>query len=110
MRALPAREGAEVIEDRRIGVPKGFDTVVTVGVVANGRGPTISGFALAFGADARRCFGYAVMTSAGGKGAEELVATRLATMVELSLSNVTIEDDRDPVIPHDPGPHRDDRR
>lgn len=109
VRALPAREGAEVIEERRIGAPKGFDTVVTVGVVASGRGPTIQGFALAFGANARRCFAYAAVTSAGGKGAEELVATRLATMVELSLSNVALEDDREPVIPHDPGPHRGER-
>lgn len=107
---LPARERAEIVDTRRINVPPGFDTVVEVGVVPEknmSRRPgdrAIEGFATAFGGWARRCFAYVLTTRATGKDAERLVAVRLATMVELSLSNVTVEREIDPAIPREPVP------
>lgn len=103
-RVLPDREGAEIVEERAVRAPRGFDTVATVGVVPGGRGLPLVGFVMAFGASVRRCFAYVLVTKADGKDAEELIAERLATMVELSLSNVALEDDREPSIPKEPVP------
>jgi hypothetical protein len=112
-RDLPAREGADVVDRRRINVPPGFDTIVEVGVRPEtpkrrgARAPgeiAIAGFAMAFGGWAHRCFAYVLTTSASGKEAERLVAVRLATMVELSLLNVTIESETDPAVPREPVP------
>jgi hypothetical protein len=64
----------------------------------------IHGFAMAFGGWAHRCFAYVVTTKVSGKDAERLVAVRLATMVELSLQNVTVERETDPAIPREPPP------
>lgn len=105
-RSLPEREGAEIIEETYVPAPKGFDTMVTVALLPSRIDQPLAGFALAFGSNVRRCFAYAVITRAIGKGAEQLVATRLATMVELSLYNVELEDDREPSIRRDPGPTR----
>ena len=112
-RDLPARERADIVDRRRINVPPGFDTIVEVGVIPEGKTANtskapgelaIDGFAMAFGGWARRCFAFVVTTRASGKGAERLVAVRLATMVELSLLNVTIERETDPNLPREPGP------
>jgi hypothetical protein len=109
-RDLPARERADIVDRRRINVPPGFDTIVEVGVMpetrsARGGGDlAIEGFAIAFGGWARRCFAYVLTTKASGKGAERLVAVRLATMVDLSLQKVTIDRETDPDLPREPGP------
>jgi hypothetical protein len=107
-RDLPAREQADIVDKRRINVPPGFDTIVEVGVTsesARGSGDlTIEGFAMAFGGWAHRCFAYVLTTRASGKDAERLVAVRLATMVELSLQNVTVERETDPAVPREPVP------
>lgn len=109
-RELPAREEADIVDRRRVNVPPGFDTIVEVGVTPETRGargggdPAIEGFAIAFGGWARRCFAYVLTTKASGKGAERLVAVRLATMVDLSLQKVTIDRETDPDLPREPGP------
>jgi hypothetical protein len=103
-RGLPDRERAAIIEERRIDVPRGFDTVLQVGVLATARDEPITGFVTAFGGRVRRCFAYVLTTTASGKGAEERIAARLAAMVLLSLENITLEDDRAPAIPREPLP------
>jgi hypothetical protein len=93
------------VERRRIDVPAGFDTVVELGVAApGGPGGGVGGFAVAFGGWARRCFAYVVTTRAAGAGAERVVASRLAAMVEVSLLGVRLESELSPVIPRG-GPH-----
>jgi hypothetical protein len=110
-RDLPARERADIVDRRRINVPPGFDTIVEVGVTPErpednaARGDlAIEGFAMAFGGWAHRCFAFVLTTKASGKDAERLVAVRLATMVELSLLNVSIERETDPDVPREPVP------
>jgi hypothetical protein len=103
-RSLPDRERAVVIEERRIDVPRGFDTVFQVGVIASDREQPITGFVTAFGSRVRRCFAYVLTTSASGKGAEERIAARLASIVLISLSNISLEDDGAKVIPREPLP------
>lgn len=111
-RDVPERERAEIVERRRIDVPPGFDTVVEVGILDPGRRAkgkpageaAINGFAMAFGGWAHKCFVYVFTTSALGKGAEQRVADRLATMVELSLLNVKLEREVAPDVPREPLP------
>jgi hypothetical protein len=64
----------------------------------------VTGFAMAFGGWAHKCFAYVLTTTASGKDVERLIAFRLATMVELSLLNVTIEREVDPEVPREPVP------
>jgi hypothetical protein len=99
-RNLPERALAEIVEQKAVGVPKDFDTVVEVGVIAS-REPGKEGimaFAMAFGGWARRCFAYVFTTSARGKGTEEIVGERLGTMVQGSLEKLVFESDIDPRI------------
>ena len=112
-RDLPARERADIVDRRRINVPPGFDTIVEVGVTPespknkSARGSSelaIEGFAMAFGGWAHRCFAFVLTTKASGKDAERLVAVRLATMVELSLLNVSVEREIDLDVPREPVP------
>lgn len=119
-RDLPELERAEIVDLRRINVPPGFDTVAHVGIVApRGRrgaeplanrggggdgGEPITGFVMAFGGWAHRCFAYVLTTTASGKGAERLIAVRLASMVELSLLNVKVEREVAPDVPREPPP------
>jgi len=93
IRDLPTVD--QVIDERVIEVPAGFDTAVTVGLSAapsavpsavNG-GP-ISGHVLAFGASARWCFAFAYTTSAQGSGAERKVGDRLAVIQGLTLEGI----------------------
>jgi hypothetical protein len=107
-RDLPGRERADIVDRRRIDVPPGFDTIVEVGVTPETKGArgdlAIEGFAMAFGGWAHRCFAFVLTTKASGKDAERLVAVRLATMVELSLLNVSVEREIDPDVPREPVP------
>lgn len=103
-RDLPERARAEMIDERRIDVPRGFDTRVAIGVLPATRGAPLTGFAMAFGGWARRCFAYVLTTTAAGKDAEELVGARLAAMLEVSLSNVTLESEHLPAVPREPLP------
>jgi len=112
-RDLPGGSATPLVEQRRIDVPPGFDTVVEIGVSeakqpgqpasdprASRPAPAeVSGFAVAFGGRARRCFAYVVTTRAAGPGAERQVAARLAAMVEVSLAGLRLESELVPVVP-----------
>jgi hypothetical protein len=107
-RKLPERAGADIMQERAIDAPAGFDTQLLVGVVPSKPGAPISAFALALGAHAHRCFVWLYTTTAEGPGAEKVVGERLATMVEASLGKVTMESDLAPRIQREPlGPKRD---
>ncbi|APR82474.1 Hypothetical protein A7982_07823 [Minicystis rosea] len=105
---LPERAGAEILQDRAVDAPAGFDTRLLVGIVSGAPNTPIGAFALAFGAHAHRCFVWAYTTSASGPGAERALGERLATMVEASLTKVTQENELVPTIRREPlGPKRD---
>jgi hypothetical protein len=107
-RKLPERAGADIMQERAIDAPPGFDTRLLVGVVSGKPGAPISAFALAMGAHAHRCFVWSYTTTAQGLGAEQVVGERLATMVEASLAKVRMESDLTPRIQREPaGPRRD---
>ena len=103
-RTLPDRGQAEVMQDRSIDAPVGFDTQLLVATVPGkaGSGAPIAAFALAFGAHGHRCFAWAYTTSAAGAGAERVVGERLAAMVERSLSKVVLENELVPRIERAP--------
>lgn len=101
---LPDRARAEVMQDRSIDAPVGFDTQLLVATVPGkaGSGAPIAAFALAFGAHGHRCFAWAYTTSATGAGAERVVGERLAAMVERSLRKVVLENELVPRIEREP--------
>jgi hypothetical protein len=111
-RKLPAKEGADLVEQRSLDVPPDFDTRVEVGVVTPLPGARavkdqpsgIRGFVLAFGGKAHRCFAYVFATHAEGPGAEQAVGERLATMVQGSLQKIRLRNDLDPTLPREPLP------
>jgi hypothetical protein len=99
---LPERAGAEILQDRAVDAPAGFDTRLLVGLVPGRPGAPIAAFALAFGAHAHRCFAWIYGTSAAGPGAERVLGERLAAMVEASLARVAQENELVPRIPREP--------
>ncbi len=107
-RALPEREGAEIVERRALGLPEDFDTVVEVGLIPPPprapAGTPLQGFVMAFGGWAHRCFAYVFTTSASGVGAEQAVGERLALMMEGSLPKIVFESALEPKIPSRMGP------
>jgi hypothetical protein len=102
-KALPERLGAEVVQDRAIDAPAGYDTHLLVGLHASHKpGAKITAFALAFGSHAHRCFAFAYTTEAEGPGAERALGERLAAMVEGSMAKVKVDTDLIPRIPREP--------
>ena len=113
---LPHAEGAQIIEQRAVPLPAGFDTRFIAGVSRASaprgaigaqeghRGETIHGFVVAFGGWARRCFAYVFRTQAAGDGAVRLIGERLATMVEGSLLDIELTSDLAPTIPREAPP------
>jgi hypothetical protein len=104
LRPLPDREGATIVEKRRVDLPDGFDTVLEVGLLPTNPGQPIAGFLLAIGGWAKRCFVYSLVTRAGGPGAEEVVGDRLALFVERSFLRVRFSSDLTPVVPREKPP------
>jgi hypothetical protein len=100
-RALPRREGSLLVDERRLDVPAGFDTVAETRVAEAAPGAPLDGFVLAFGGRARRCFVFVAATRAVGPGAERLVAVRLATIVEVALAGVQLESELS-AVPREP--------
>ncbi|WP_437765119.1 hypothetical protein WMF27_31655 [Sorangium sp. So ce281] len=98
-------EGLTAVE-RRIDVPEGFDTVVAIGVADTHSSPRapIDGFAVAFGGSGRRCFAFVAETRAAGPSAEQLVAERLAAVVEISLGGLRLLREIAPTVPREPPP------
>jgi hypothetical protein len=105
-RTFPDPARAEEVKARSIDAPAGFDTFVSIGVLAGKPDQPIAGFALAFGGHAHRCFAWAYTTFARGPGAGLLLGERLATMVERSLGKVVIESELVPRIPREPAGSR----
>lgn len=104
LRKLPDREGAVVIERRRVDLPSGFDTIVEVGIVATVPARPITGYVMAFGGWSKKCFVYALTTSAIGKGAEEAVGDRLALFLERSFLKLRFGSDLTPLVPREKPP------
>lgn len=103
-RALPSREGAEVVEQRALDLPAGFDTRADVVLLPDPKGNGLYGFILAFGGYSHKCFAYVFVTHAAGPGADRRVGDRLARMVEGSLSRLTFETDFDVPLERDTKP------
>lgn len=108
-RDLPAREGAVVIEKRRVDLPSGFDTTVEVGISPTAPGQPIQGYVLAVGGWAKKCFAYALVTKATGVGAEEAVGDRLALFLERSFLRLRFGSDVSPVVPRERPPVLNDK-
>lgn len=104
LRTLPEREGAIVIDKRRVDLPSGFDTIVEVGILATTPGRPITGYVLAFGGWAKKCFAYALTTTAIGRGAEEAVGDRLALFLERSFLKLRFASDLTPAVPREKPP------
>jgi hypothetical protein len=100
-RALPSREGADVLEQRTLDVPPGLGTHADVALVADPSGKGLYGMILAFGGWSRRCFAYVYVTHAEGPGADAVVGDRLAAMTETSLRTLEFESDLDVVLERD---------
>jgi hypothetical protein len=101
LRNLPERDGAIVLERRRVDLPDGFDTVLEVGVLPTNPGQPIAGFVLAIGGWSKKCFVYALVTRAAGPGAEEAIGDRLALFVERSFLRMRFSSDLVPLVPRE---------
>jgi hypothetical protein len=97
-KTFPDPSRAENVEQHSIDAPAGYDTFVSVGVLAGKPGEPVTGFALAFGGHLHRCFVWAYASTARGPGAAELLGERLATMVERSLGRVVIQSKLEPNV------------
>lgn len=104
LRALPARDGTSVIDKHRVDLPQGFDTIVEVGLLPTDPGKPITGYVLAFGGWSKRCFAYALTTTAHGRGAEEAVADRLALFMERSFLRIRFASGPKAVVPREKPP------
>jgi hypothetical protein len=101
-RKLPERSDAEVMQERSLNAPDGFDTKVEVGLQPGKKpGDPISAFAVAFGSHVHRCFAWAFTTTAAGPGADAAIAERLAAMIDGSLAKVVLENELVPRIPRE---------
>lgn len=92
-RTLPERDRAAPIEERRIDVPPGHDTIVDVRVREQARAPRYEGQVLAFGGWAHQCFAFVFVTKDDD---ETTVADRLSTIVHGSLEHLKFQSDLDP--------------
>jgi hypothetical protein len=104
LRALPPREGTSVIDKHRVDMPSGFDTIVEVGLLPTDPGKPITGYVLAFGGWSKKCFIYALTTTAQGRGAEEAVADRLALFMERSFLKMRFASGPNMVVPREKPP------
>ena len=98
-RSRQVPERAHSIDSRAVDVPAGFDTHADVGLGDGGPSAPISGYLLAFGASARRCFALVYTTAAEGTRAEQVVGDRLAVMQTLSLEGIRLKSDLDLSLP-----------
>lgn len=92
-RTLPEREGRAVVEERRIDVPPGHDTIVDVRVREHPQTPKFEGTVLAFGGWAHGCFAFVFATRDDD---ETTVAARLSTVVHGTLEQMTFGNDLEP--------------
>lgn len=104
LRPLPEREGAMILERRRVDLPDGFDTVLEVGLTPSSPGEPIEGFLLAIGGWSKRCFVLALVTRADGPQAEATVGDRLALFVERSFLRMRFPSSLTPQVPREKPP------
>ena len=71
-----------VVDERVLGVPEGFDTAVRVVVRSAPAGEALEGYAVAFGANVRRCVALVYLTRETGTGAESRLGERLEMVVD----------------------------
>jgi hypothetical protein len=102
---FPDPANLEIVSEKSIEAPAGFDTFVSVGLRAGKPDEPVTGYALAFGGHLHRCFAWAYATVARGPGAAELLGERLATMVEQSLGRVVFESKLTPDVREKPDLH-----
>lgn len=100
VRKLPVRDGAEIVEERLLDLPPGFDTRADVALIAAPNGE-LFGLILAFGGLGRRCFAYVYVTQARGPGSDRVVGDRLARMMEGSLAALVFQRDFDVLLERD---------
>ena len=103
-RTLPRREDSNILEEKRIDVPPGFDTVAVVGLVPDEHNGDLFGFVMAFGGYSHKCFTYVYVTNATGPNADVKVGDRLAKIVESSLSRIRFDSDLEPALDRAPPP------
>jgi hypothetical protein len=84
LRDLPERGRA--LDARTLHVPDGFDTTLDTGF--SGSEGELDAYALAFGAEARRCFAFVFTTRATGPEAERLAGDRLAVITGITLEGI----------------------
>jgi hypothetical protein len=106
-RALPRREGLELLEERPVLGTLGLDVVASVGLMPAADG-ALFGAILAFGGAGRSCFAYVYATRvapAQEADPQAIVGERLAWMLERSLGELRIvrdfevELERDRAVP-----------
>ena len=96
-RALPRREGLELLEERPVLGALGLDVVASVGLMPAADG-SLFGAILAFGGAGRSCFAYVYATRvapAAASDAQAIVGERLAWMLERSLGELRVVRDFD---------------
>lgn len=92
-RTLPEVDRAVPIEERRVDVPPGHDTIVDVRVREQAQAPRYEGTVIAFGGWAHQCFAFVFVTKDDD---ETTVAARLSTIVHGSLEHMKFNSDLDP--------------
>ncbi len=93
-RDVPLR--GHTIDSRRLDVPAGFDTQVDTGLTDGAPSDPVTGYVLAFGASARRCFAFVYTTETAAEGAEQIIGDRLAVIQTLTLEGIRLKSDLDP--------------
>jgi hypothetical protein len=86
LRDLPVR--GRSVDARAAPAPPGFDTWLDAGFSDDSKPDAVSAYALAFGADARRCFAFVYTTRASGPEAERLAGDRLAVIAGIALDGI----------------------
>lgn len=92
-RTFPERERSLQVEERRIDVPPGHDTIVDVRMRELTGSPRFEGAVLAFGGWAHQCFAFVFVTRGD---VETTVTGRLSTIVQGSLERMKFTSDLDP--------------
>jgi hypothetical protein len=86
LRDLP-RPGAQLLSERFVNIPEGFDTLVAASF-DGAEGEPLTGRLIAFGGHARECFAFIFTTTAAGDEAEQILGDRLAMLQTLTLEGI----------------------
>lgn len=96
--SLPAIDASNVVEERALAAPRGFDTHVVVAVEPRDDS-RVHGVALAIGAATGRCYVAAFETEGDGPHAAEDVADRLAVVVSGVFETLHVPDAEERATP-----------